>query len=907
MTGAYSAGMPLVGRDLELERLAAGLQAAETTSNCLVVEATKGAGASALLDAAATAAAENGVLVLRCSPTAAEAHLQFAALADLLAPITDLSVVSPVPRAALTAALLRGPQPAGAAVDERAVAAACIELLQHLVAASPVLLVVDSADELDTASAGVLRFVLRRLPARGVTAWIAHRPEAGSLVDGEVLPLGALPDAAMATVVRSACAATFSAPVLRSIVAAAGGNPWFATELARAVERQGVVSGAPLPLPGVLERWVDANFGVLSPAALEVLAVIACEPSADVEMFTRLQLAAALDECEAQGLVATRGLAVRPAHPLLPVVALARVTAARVRALHARLATHCADPASAALHQAHGVLGHDAELATRLDGHVSAAVAAGQLDRAVELAVPAADLTPPADDAFALRTAQAAHLVFQQGDTDGALRRLDQLDPTTASPAALAAASLVQAKVAFSTSTVAEAMAHAHEAVSLSTTDAERVEAYSILSRVSYDHFPTAAAHALTALQLAEHTDVPTTVLTSALVGFAAAKFMAGQGLDRECYRRAIELERDAPVYAADSAFASFAAVLKVADELDESRTMLLDLLATNRDDGALPFALSHLPQLELWAGNWDAAEDFSHRHLAAATTAAQHDQVAQAMFNLASLNAYRGAVEDAATLAERVRRSGLESGDAWTERNGLSMLGLVALSSGDAEGAVQTLSRWHDLTVQMGLGEPGYCRMRPDYVEALVATGRLGEADEIVAIMQADADRFQRPALRAVAARARALVAASRGVQAEAVRSATEAVEFSAATPFVLDHARALLTLGQVHRRFKEKSAARTHLQAALEVFTRLGAERFAERARQDLARIGLRPPVGNGLTETERRVAELAATGRTVRQVGDELFISPKTVEANLTRVYRKLGLSGRAELATWLATQA
>lgn len=85
---------------------------------------------------------------------------------------------------------------------------------------------------------------------------------------------------------------------------------------------------------------------------------------------------------------------------------------------------------------------------------------------------------------------------------------------------------------------------------------------------------------------------------------------------------------------------------------------------------------------------------------------------------------------------------------------------------------------------------------------------------------------------------------------------------------------------------------------------FQRFGADGFAERARLDLARIGLRPASSTSLTETERRVARAAATGRTVRQVGDELFIGPKTVEANLTRVYRKLAISWQAELAAWEA---
>ena len=169
---------------------------------------------------------------------------------------------------------------------------------------------------------------------------------------------------------------------------------------------------------------------------------------------------------------------------------------------------------------------------------------------------------------------------------------------------------------------------------------------------------------------------------------------------------------------------------------------------------------------------------------------------------------------------------------------------------------------------------------------------------------MHSNAERVGRPTMLDGAARARAVVAAATCHREEARQLATAVVDGFERTPMVVEHARSLLTLGQIHRRFKEKAPAKAALEAALATFDRLGAERLAERTRQDLARIGSRTSHATALTETELRVARLAATGRTVRQVGDELFISPKTVEANLTRVYRKLGLSGRVELANWVA---
>jgi DNA-binding CsgD family transcriptional regulator len=384
----------------------------------------------------------------------------------------------------------------------------------------------------------------------------------------------------------------------------------------------------------------------------------------------------------------------------------------------------------------------------------------------------------------------------------------------------------------------------------------------------------------------------------------ANAHMMSGGGLMRSMYERAMVLERDRPAFASESSYGSLAVMLKTIDHLDEAREMLLTILRSDADDGAVPFVLSHLPQLELWAGNWDLAEEYAHQHLDAALRTGQHDQTAQAMYNLAFLDVHRGDAANPERVGVEMMGAGVASGSLWTERNGAALVGLSAISRGDAAAAVTSLGRWADISAQIGLREPGYCRLLADLVEALVATGDLHRAETVVATMTEAATRLDRATALATARRVGALVAAAQGDHVRAVDLATAAVAVHSTSPLVFEHARALLTLGQVHRRFREKSAARRALESALDEFVRLGADGLAERTRLDLARIGLRPPARSDLTETERRVARAAATGRTVRQVGDELFISPKTVEANLTRVYRKLGIGGRAELAAWVA---
>ena len=906
------ANMGIVGRDAELAALAEVLAQSHQASSITVVESDAGIGKTALLSAMESAARDAGMRVLYCQPTATESQLAYAALADLLSSVTDLDALDPIPRGALDRALLRGNETEYNAVqqalDARAVGTGCSAVWRQLARHAAVLIIIDDAHWLDAASAAALSFSFRRLPESNVAVVCARRlGEAWVDFGGDQLRLQALSADAIQIIVGQQVGSLLGGRQLDQIVATAAGNALFARELARRSAAEPARKTRHLQVPTSLKEIIDRRFGRINVAVSEALALVALMSRPDLGTVRRLGLAAAIEAAEMDGLVNTTSGRVVFAHPLFAAAILDGLTSSVERTLHRRLASVTTDDRGESLrHAALGAEKADASLAADLAAMADDLASRGAFESAADFAVLAATLSPDSDVSRPNRFATAAHLMFQRGETDEALRLLDLVDATSAPVHVRVHELLIRAKIAYSTSSVSEATGYATNALALCTDDATLIEVHSVLARVSYHHFPTAAQHAAIALELAERTGVAPSVLGSALIARATSTFMAGGGLDRDLFLRAIAIERDIPVYAADSAFGSFAVMLKLADELDEAREMLLALLNSNDDEGALPFALSHLPQLELWSGNWDAAEDYAARHLDAAVRTGQHDQVAQANANLALLNIFRGDISDATVLAEGLRELGCEIRDPWTERNGLGLLGLIALANGDAEQAVQTLGRWHELSEQMGLSEPGYCRMQADYVEALVATGRVDAAAELARAMQHVAELHGRPTLLAGACRVNALVAATQGHHAVAVSLATSAVEGYATTPLVVEHARSLLTLGQIHRRFKEKSAARTNLQAALQVFERLGASGLAQRARQDLARIGLRPAASLALTQTEQMVAEKAAAGRTVRQVADELFISPKTVEANLTRVYRKLGIRGRVELATWFATR-
>jgi DNA-binding CsgD family transcriptional regulator len=199
---------------------------------------------------------------------------------------------------------------------------------------------------------------------------------------------------------------------------------------------------------------------------------------------------------------------------------------------------------------------------------------------------------------------------------------------------------------------------------------------------------------------------------------------------------------------------------------------------------------------------------------------------------------------------------------------------------------------------------EPALRQLAGDRVEALVAAGRMADAERALTEMLGPATRLDRTAMLAAAARAEALLRAEQGDLAAALAAAERSLELYDRIERRLERARALLTKGQVHRRFKQKSLARRELTAALAAFEELGAEGFAAKARAELGRVGLRPPAATELTETERQIANLTATGMTSAEIAKTLFLSVKTVSSNLTRIYRKLGVRNRAELTAVLA---
>jgi DNA-binding CsgD family transcriptional regulator len=236
-----------------------------------------------------------------------------------------------------------------------------------------------------------------------------------------------------------------------------------------------------------------------------------------------------------------------------------------------------------------------------------------------------------------------------------------------------------------------------------------------------------------------------------------------------------------------------------------------------------------------------------------------------------------------------------------------LAIRGFLEHSLGDAAAAHRFLGPLPEAVAETGFGLPTLFRYHGDAIETMLALGERDTADALLADLVAQAGGIGRIWALTIASRSRALVRAAAGDVDAAYTSLGEALELHGELGQPFELARTQLVLGALQRRDRKKQAARESLTGALAVFDALGAKLWSEKARAELARIGGRAAASGALTPTEERVAALIAEGRTYREVADALFISPKTVQWNLSKIYRKLGVRSRAELTAKLAAES
>jgi DNA-binding CsgD family transcriptional regulator len=222
-----------------------------------------------------------------------------------------------------------------------------------------------------------------------------------------------------------------------------------------------------------------------------------------------------------------------------------------------------------------------------------------------------------------------------------------------------------------------------------------------------------------------------------------------------------------------------------------------------------------------------------------------------------------------------------------------------LELSLSDPAAAIERLEPVLAFLDETGSPEPGIIPCVPDAIEALVSLGRMDEAEWLLDRLERQARALDRPWAIATAARGRGMLTAAQGDLPTACAALEQALVEHRRVPQPFELARTLLVKGEVERRAKQKRAARSNLEQALDIFQTLGAPLWAERAREDLARVGGAMPPAGELTPTEQRIAMLVGEGMKNREVADALFVSVKTVEANLSRIFHKLGVRSRTEL--------
>lgn len=268
----------------------------------------------------------------------------------------------------------------------------------------------------------------------------------------------------------------------------------------------------------------------------------------------------------------------------------------------------------------------------------------------------------------------------------------------------------------------------------------------------------------------------------------------------------------------------------------------------------------------------------------------------------LAACAAYTGSVDQARSDISEA----LAASDRCATRNFMlwvwvvTTAGFLEVSLGNHQAALATLE---PLLTSLEMAPEGteicLASFVPDAVEAMIALDRLAKAEPLIDALERNGRRLDRAWMLAVGARCRALLRAAEGDIEGAMEAAQRAMTEHDRLPMPFERARTQVLLAQLQRRQRRKGAAAATFGEALEVLEKLGTELWAQRVRDELARITKAPDHSSGLTPSEQRVAELAATGMTNRDVAAALFISPRTVEVNMTRIYRKLGIRSRAEL--------
>ena len=902
----------ILGREEELAAIARFFDDDRSGSRAFLLEGEAGIGKTTLWREGLRLAQGTGIaLVSQASET--ETRLSFTVLGDLLAPALDgaLGDLPAGQRGALEAALVLRP-PARSRPDARAVSLAVLGVLRSLASESPVTIAIDDVQWIDTPSARALAFALRRLDEEPLAVVATRRisPGLGDPLDLAGLPsgldrltIGPIPPVALGRLLRQRLGRPFAPPLVKRIHDASNGNPFFAVEIGRALEREepNPRPGEPLPVPLDLQELLRHRLSVLSASARGVLliaAVSALPTSALVEDAGGAQ--SGLDEAEEAGIVELRAGQIGFTHPLLASAVYTGATSRARRDTHARLARIATNLEERARHLALSVTGPDEDAASALEQAAEQARARGAPSAATELYQLAVTITPAGETERLLwRRQQAAGNLFAAGDVSGARELVKQLlialgcDPGTSSTLYLLASMSWN-----DLPRVTELLMRALDEVG--NDDAVRARILGDLSGAALSRcdLVSSVRWGDAALELASDP----AGLRFALSARAMAGYVLGHDTT-DLLERGVSLEGVLAVAELSTPRTCLGQQQMWAGALDTARDTLEVELGRYLDQGhetASWEVKTVLGEVEFRAGHWERAIHFAREAHEIAVDAGWFDVFGQILPMKASIECATGETHQA-------RADGIEglsvcerTGDRWNEIRARSALGFLELSLGDHAACHAWLGPVVERTENMGLREPGAFLFVPDEVEALVSLGELDAAVGLTERLEDQGLKLNRPLAIATAARCRGLIAGARRDLAAADEHLERSLRLHVSVQQPFELGRTMLVAGSVQRRMRRQRRARDLLGEALSVFEELGAPLWAAKARSELAGIGGRPPAPAALTATEEHVARLVAEGRTNREVAETLVMSVHTVDAHLRRIYRKLQVRSRTELS-------
>jgi DNA-binding CsgD family transcriptional regulator len=901
-------GESVVGREAEMAAVRAFVDTPPSAPAALMLAGEPGMGKSTLIRAALILAAAAELRPLVARPARGEAELPYVGLADLFAELgrDDLEGLALPQRNAIEAALARAELKS---VGAHALSRGVLELFKRTAADGNALLCVDDVQWLDRPTASVLEFALRRLVATPIRVLVAIRTENGSgrplplgLADWENvrrIELGPMSPTELGVLLAQHQGEQLPRPRIESLHRLSGGNPMLALELA---SRRQLGEGDDAP---TLARATEARVRALDASSRRAVSFTAAALRPSTDLLLRAGVGEDdLKSAVANGILRIDGERLSFAHPLLAAAAYDLLLPSERREIHSALAAASTNAVEQGHHVSRSVLERDESAALILDQAAEEAALLGDHAGAAAFLVRAADLSPKSDGDTAERRLGAAAQLELAGDTDAAAavarELVDELPPGVIRAKARRFLVACAGGLSYGDSDAELALAledAGHDELTRAEIHLSMAEIANAMCRLD-----DAAAHARQAIALAERAGRPT-LAAYGLSELGAAECLLGRGVSDAAR---LAFERWDGMFALDvySPRMALGCAYLYSTNFDRAAELLTEELDTAAAYGLEPvevMARGLLAEAELRAGRFaEALRDARDAHDHALQAA--HEQIVWgSSYALAMANALLGRHDEARALASAALDFADAAEDFWFKTYHRSVLAFVALAEDDPQSAAEVGEPAWALLVERGLGELSISSVTPLLGEALVAVGRSEEAAAVANHLRS-VRAGDRPWSRAMAGRISALVASAAADHAAARSRIEAALQAHRELPEPFEHARTLHIAGRIERSARNWGAARARFVDALERFDGLGAARWSEKVAADLARLpGRRAADRRQLTVREREVAELVASGLANKEVAGRLFVSRRTVEATLSKVYAKLGVRSRTELAS------